>query len=175
MEHADVVRAFEETRTRADGASLPSEPGIYAFYLTDGAQLPTIQPDGNGLLYVGETKESLRSRAVDNHLNDEQTGFSTLRRTLGALLKDNLELKAIPRSQGSNKNTYRFEPSGESELTRWMLDNLDVAHCATSDHKRLEKDTIKSLEPPLNIRKWRNPDSGRLMELRAVCAREANG
>lgn len=80
--------------------------------------------DRRGLLYVGMTDQGLDAR---NHFQHLHSGFSTLRRSLGALLKEALRLRAIPRGSGSiksNVRNYRFTDEGERALSDWMNRHL---------------------------------------------------
>ena len=70
---------------RVDGA------GIYAFFLTDPALLHGIHIETSGPLYLGKTESSLDAR---NHFTHKHSGFSTLRRSLGAILKQHEMLKS---------------------------------------------------------------------------------
>jgi hypothetical protein len=120
------------------------------------------------------TESSLDSR---NHFEHDNSGFSSLRRTLGALLKSKLRLRAIPRAQGPSKTNvtnYRFTEAGERKLTKWMKQNLMYSYTPVKlDIISREKDLIKSLEPPLNLTGWRNPQRNDLKLLRAKCRDEA--
>ena len=48
------------------------------------------------IIYVGKTESGLRNRIIKTHFKDGRTNSSTLRRSLGAILIDNLSLKPIP-------------------------------------------------------------------------------
>jgi hypothetical protein len=94
--------------------------GVYAFFLTSSTTFCGIRLHASGLLYVGMTESSLDVR---NHFTHERSGFSSLRRTLGAVLKQQLGLQAIPRGPGCSKtniDNYRFSDSGERKLSKWM-------------------------------------------------------
>ena len=165
-----------EQQYRWDELPQVDGPGVYAYFLTDHSALPTIQTDATCPLYVGMTASSLDSRC---HFNHSHSGFSTFRRSLGAILKQVLDLKAQPRSSGqssSNTQNFRFDEAGEAQLTEWMRDNLRYAHMAVNeDIETVEADLIKSLEPSLNLKGWRNPQKPVIQELRRVCVREARG
>jgi hypothetical protein len=82
------------------------------------------------------------------------TGFSTLRRSLGAILKAELRLVAIPRSAGAsptNARNYRFEEDGENRLSDWMRSNLAVAVRAVDDPDKVAGELVALLHPPLNL------------------------
>jgi hypothetical protein len=170
------VDAFLARATSPALATSVRAPGVYAILLASADALPLIEPGQNGLLYVGMTDASLEARS---HFVHEHSGFSTFRRSLGALLKDRLKLFAIPRGPGNsrtNVTNYRFPDAGERALSEWMVSNLLIAQqVVTADLAVFEKDLIRLLEPPLNLTGWPNPQRSMLKRLRAQCAGEALG
>jgi hypothetical protein len=164
--------------TAAPPAQAPSisEPGIYAILLTSPDALALVTTGRHGLLYVGMTDATLEARS---HFAHRHSGFSTFRRTMGALLKNDLGLLAIPRGSGNSKTNftnYRFTDAGERALTDWMSSHLLLAQTPVLEGlDTLEKDLIALLEPPLNLTDWPNPQRPMLKSLRAACAEEARG
>jgi hypothetical protein len=150
-----VIRGEEILAQQYRWVELPQAdgPGVYAYVLLNEGALPAIQIDPTGILYVGMTASSLDSRCHFNHVH---SGFSTFRRSLGAILKRTLNLEAKPRSSGpsaSNTQNFRFDEEGEARLTLWMRDNLRYAHVAVDeDVEQAEADLIRSLQPPLNLK-----------------------
>lgn len=149
-------------------------PGVYAYFLKSSHALCDIRVGDEGTLYVGMTGDGLDAR---NHLKHTHSGFSTFRRSLGAILKEELCLRALPRSSGSSKSNvrcYRFDEKGEAALTEWMHSNLLVAQAevdagvAACEHK-----IISTLRPPLNLKGWPNPQAPHIKALRLECVREA--
>jgi hypothetical protein len=163
-----------EQQYRWDELPQADSPGVYAYFLANESTLPAIQIGPAGLVYVGMTASSLDSRC---HLNHSHSGFSTFRRSLGAILKRTLDLRAQPRSPGqssSNTQNFRFEVDGEVRLTAWMRDNLRYSHIAVVENvEAVEADLIRSLEPPLNLKGWKNPQKRLIQELRRACVEEA--
>jgi hypothetical protein len=107
-----------------------------------------------GAAYVGKAQDGFRRRLLREHSGD--TGRSTLRRTLGALLKDELELRARPRaSRGEPKpinfTNYDFDPDGNARLSDWMSANLEVEYLVTADYIAQETALIAQHRPPLNF------------------------
>lgn len=153
-----------------------SSAGAYAVILANPESMPTVVPGRQGLLYVGMTDQALDAR---NHFLHAHSGFSTLRRSLGALLKEALSLKAIPRGPGSSKSNvrnYRFTDEGERALTEWMNGHLLLTQVAVdADLSAFEDDLIALLEPPLNLKGWPNSQRDMVKRLRAACAAEAEG
>jgi N-carbamoylputrescine amidase len=152
---------------------IPNEPrsGIYAFFLKDCDALPMVKVGNSGLLYVGMTSSSIGKR---NPVFHEHASSHTLRRSLGAILKQELNLQAIPRGDGNTKE-YRFEDSGEERLTAWMKKHLAYSYVINEGNtKKTETHLIDSLCPPLNLDK--NPRNGfapMLKKAREKCRGEA--
>lgn len=157
-----------------DAIPAMDSPGLYALLLAEGTQLSTLSVTPTRLLYIGMTDTSLEVR---NHFKYPTSGFSTLRRSLGALLKDELGLQALPRAPGpskTNTTNYRFDAAGELRLTAWMRQHLTYGY-APIRHEIEEHEAclIRELEPPLKLKGWRNPQRRRIMALRAECRNEA--
>ena len=78
------------------------------------------------IIFVGKAKSD-----SSRHFQSGTTGASTLRRSLGALLQNQLELIPIPRSQDKADNdrydNYAFDEASEVKLTNWILENFQVA------------------------------------------------
>ena len=181
---ADLLNGSTELRAikdkllgrRYSAAEIPrvGGEGIYAFFLSDPTLLDGIHVDASSPIYVGKTESSLDAR---NHFTHRHSGFSTLRRSLGAILKKSLLLKAIPRASGhspTNARNYRFSAEDEERLTNWMTSHLSYSFASPEkDVDRIERQLIKDLQPPLNLRGWENPHAKQLRALRAVCCEEA--
>src|SRR4051812_3174643 len=73
-------------RPSADG------PGVYANFLTQADALAPIRTELSEAIYVGMTDGSLDARC---HFDHPHSGTSTLRRSIGAILKGPLALCAI--------------------------------------------------------------------------------
>ena len=166
--------ALAAARTHPDDVPAVAGPGVYALF---GRQadclLREIVLSESRLLYVGESGD-LRER---NHFATLHSGFSSLRRSLGAILKVRLGLTAIPRASGSstsNTRNFRFAGNGERRLSEWMMKNLDYAVFPFSgDTKELEARLIKAYGPPLNLKGWQNPQAMAIRRLRGLCREEA--
>lgn len=168
------VEAFLGSATKPSNAPVLKQSGVYAIFVTSTVALPSITVSSHGLLYVGMTDTTLEARS---HFGHAHSGFSTFRRSLGALLKTQLGLAVVPRGSGhaeSNFRNYRFTDEGEDMLTQWMHQHLLIAQAAVATEvRRFEKDLITMLEPPLNLTGWPNPQRALLKSLRADCAAEA--
>lgn len=144
-------------------AHVPAAAGLYAVsgppavWLELGLGEP---PDGRPL-YVGKAETSLASRDLRTHFATGRTGSSTLRRSLAALLVDELDLIACPRNpeKPGHFANYALEPDGDQRLTDWMLDRLRIAVWPSPecDLAAVEQSVLRTLEPPLNLAAVRTP------------------
>ena len=167
---------FAQLQARRDSvANIPdrAEPGVYAIFAKDRDCLPSILIPQSELVYIGQSGD-LEHR---NHFKAKHSGFHSPRRSFGAILKDQLRLKAIPRGTGKSKTNYRsfrFTDEGEKRLTQWMRSNLEYAiYPYLGDIDVLEADLIRENEPPINLTNWSNPQKGHIQALRSNCAEEA--
>lgn len=113
-----------------------------------------------------------------------KTGWSTLRRSIGAILKEDLKLKAIKRDKNSVKlraDKYKFSDEGEDKLSEWMLSNLEMGYWYTKSHlsredlRSEEEKLILELKPTLDLdqrTKKYNPLANELDKLRKICKNE---
>jgi hypothetical protein len=160
----DLLRQLEKSaRPLTEVASYSRRPGIYGFFLLTGRLCigrETLTTGNGALLYIGKTESSQQKRDVGEHLADGQTGRSTLRRSFGSLLREELNLRPQPRSD-TEKSTrrftnFKFDTAGEERLTAWMKNHLGLGFCELPDLtipelKTREKRLIRSAKPPLNI------------------------
>ena len=167
-------------RNRGGADDIPDLPqsGIYAVFAKEPNCLPGIVLPSNGLIYIGQSG-NLKER---NHFKADNSGFSTLRRSIGTILKKKeLRLTAVHRgNQPSNKNCecYCFANQGEQRLTQWFWQNLDYSICPfDGDTVELETEIIRNEKPPLNLIKWLkghpNPQKPKIQRLRNICKNEA--
>jgi hypothetical protein len=175
MNTPDAWKALIDGRAPVDELEAPPEPGVYAIFLAEGATLPLVEAPETRLLYVGSST-NLAQRDVETHFADGQSGFSTIRRSLGALLKDVLDLTAIPRGTGAsdtNYRNYRFEGAGESRLMEWMKENLEIAVLPAAEYDDLETRLIAEVQPALCLKGWANPHAATIKASRKQCVEEA--
>ena len=159
---------------RPHNAPQPDAPGLYAIFLRPRCQLLPIAVGEHGLLYVGATNDGLSAHDPFT----ANSGFSTLRRSLGAILRKHLWLQPCPRAPGSresNTRNFAFAVDGEAILSRWMRANLLVSALPApgTDLPKLEANVVAALEPPLNLAGWDNPQRLLIKRLRAECVRLA--
>lgn len=119
----------------ADVHNAPASPGVYGWWMRKGAlnvpDAPYQEQDGHQLLYVGisprkpsaagrVSKSTLRERLVTHATKDASR--STLRRTLGVLLTDELGLNL-----GVHNGREHYGPQGEALISRWLIENARIA------------------------------------------------
>ena len=156
-------------------ADLPSVPGCYAL-VADPAALEELGLGAGTnptVLYVGKSEDSVRSRVSRTHLLKDRTGSSTLRRSIGALLREDLDLHPQPRSSKRSLRdltNYKFDPAGEARLTDWIGTNLRVVGIAVPDPAAKESKLIIRHCPPLNLTGWANPHATMIKSERRRCA-----
>ena len=171
----EEIRTAMKAAAHAWAPGSPIQTGFYAVYLKDGMGLPPVTTHADGLLYIGMTKKGFAAR--DHFYPQNGSSSSTFRRSLGAILKDELGLKALPRSQSPRWQSYycyRFSVEGEAALSEWMFDSLELARIPFEGNVlAAENALIALLEPPLNLVGWRNPQKPALATLRRGCAMEA--
>lgn len=147
--------------------------GFYAIYLKANAELPFVELADDRLLYVGMTKAGFANR---DHFapRSGHSGGCTLRRSLGAILKHELKLKARPRSRSAAPYQFRFDPAGEHALSEWMKGSLYLSRVPFGSNVDLaEAQLIRAFEPPLNLKGWHNPQAALIKRFRLDCANEA--
>jgi hypothetical protein len=175
MEPEAFLRSLREQAAPVGQVRAPHAPGVYAWFLDTPAALPAFPHEPADAIYVGIASDLAR-RGEENHFRTGASGFSTLRRSLGALLKDELRLRAQPRSAGKseqNYRCYRFDDAGERRLTDWMNNHLRIGVAEHPDPKLIEVTLIGIARPPLNLTGWPNPHAHALRAARKRCADEA--
>ena len=175
-----LTRALKASARVPAGARSAVPPGVYALFLRHPKALPGFIAGDDALLYVGMTMDADGKR---NHFDPStgHSGFSSPRRSLGAVLKEHLGLHAIPRSadvSSTNRSHYRFSDEGEAALSRWMRRNLAMTHVPLPADRtriqRVEKQLIAYLKPPLNLTGFPGGATRRkLKQLRKICIDEA--
>ena len=145
------------------GRLIPRRAGIYAILANETArQSLGFEPNIDGPIYVGKAERNLNSRDVKTHFASGKTGWSTVRRSLGALLRNELELTVALRNNTlpPRPANYAFESEGDERLTNWMRANLSLSYWVKEDELNLdalETIVIERLRPELNIDKMRDP------------------
>lgn len=172
----DISRALLDGRSPINETPSSEKTGIYGIFAKSLDCLPGVIIPQTGILYVGMTEDNLDTRS---HFLAKSSGFHSPRRSLGAILKSELELQAVPRAPGpspKNYDCYSFAGDGEIRLSDWMHKNLDYAIVELDGSLRAaEKVTIIDMEPPLNLTVWPNPQRRYIKGLRKICKTEARG
>ncbi len=150
--------------------------GFYAVYLKCDHTISSLTVPDDGLLYIGMTERGFSAR---NHVTPKHSGYCTFRRSIGALLKDQIRLELLPRPrQFMHHNTpyYRFTEASEQRLGLWMAGALYVSR-VPHEHSiaQVERQLIQQLEPPLNLTEWANPQADWVKAKRRNCLNEALG
>lgn len=174
MEELEVTVRVLTTNEPQGDLDRSVRSGLYAIRLASPGLLRPFQEGEGGLIYAGMSSD-LAAREFDMHFSSSNTGFSTVRRSLGAILKESLQLTAKQRGSGSSKSNftkYRFNSDGEERLTRWMRENLRVRTYPTRNYEALEKLLLPRMRPLLNLESW-NPHNAEIRRLRKICADEA--
>jgi hypothetical protein len=156
----------------------PTNPGVYSIFLIEGIQLPhNIQAGKNGCIYIGKGEKGLKRRFSQEHLRTGNSGRSAFRRRLGAVLKEELDLKAIPRDNKYGRKYYKFTDEGEKALTDWISNNTLFGWCELgkgADFRIAEKVLADDLHPPLPDQPdWGNPFKEQISRLYKICQDEA--
>ncbi len=154
---------------------VPHNAGLYCIRISDINKLPkpfnTFLADRqHNIIYIGIATESLNRRFLNQELR--ANGHGTFFRSIGAVLghrppKGSLTTKA-------NKRNYKFSPTDEQKIIKWIHDNLHVNWVDFSgDFESLETGLITKYRPLINLAK--NPSALQLLsDLRKKCVQIAN-
>ncbi|MFD6699819.1 MULTISPECIES: GIY-YIG nuclease family protein [unclassified Microbacterium] len=185
---ADAVDALTGARWAIAAAAdhVPACPGLYAIYGDEPAWRDIeLEAATDGPLYVGKAEESLISRDLHGHFatnpkSKPRTGGSTVRRSFAALLRDTLDLHAVPRNLAKPERFANFSlaEGGDERLNEWMHARLTLALWPAPEDLAvplgdIETVVIHHFAPPINLDK--NPAKlARLSQARAAMAAEAS-
>jgi hypothetical protein len=178
------VRVFSRQEVLTSPSPVPAEDGVYGWWFR---QLPPlVKPSGCcqhqdlTLLYAGispdqppangrrPSTQNIQKR-IKHHYTGNAEG-STLRKTLGCLLADELGIQ-LRRVGTGNRMTF---VGGEQALSAWMADNAYVSWVVRTRPWELEDYLIGALNLPLNLKgNSRNQFHPVLRAARASCAAQA--
>lgn len=164
---------------------VPPLPGLYAIYGEERAWSDLkLDPAPARPLYVGKAERSLVDRDISDHFatnpsSKPTTGRSTVRRSFAALLRDALQLRAVPRNLDNPGYfaMYGLADGGDERLNAWMHSRLKIAvwPAPASMQVRLRVVEVAAIEhflPPINLES--NPAKlERLKRARAEMSAEA--
>jgi hypothetical protein len=155
------VRLYGRAEVLARPSPVPAQDGIYGWWFRDLPPLVDAQDcrqrDGLTLLYTGispnrppqngrpASRQNLRQR-ITYHYTGNAEG-STLRKTLGCLLADELGIRL--RRVGSGQRMTFVE--GEQALSEWMAKHAYVSWVVREAPWLLEDELIATLDLPLNL------------------------
>jgi len=157
-------------------------PGIYGVFFL-GTKFPLKSAESSlrsgSLIYIGKTESSQIERDLEQHFASGETGRSTLRRSIGAIVREHLGLKPEPRNAKETSDrkylNYKFDPIGEERLTDWMKTNLGLSFFeydkTPTEIEELEVELIQLAAPILNLKS--NPANrwtSEIKALRSVCS-----
>jgi hypothetical protein len=174
----DAAELVTRAQVLASPSPVPRSPGIYAWYFD--AVPPSIDAsgcltaDGYALLYVGispkepprngrpPSRSTLRDR-LRTHYAGNAAG-STLRKTLGCLLQDEL---GFPLRRVGSGQRLTLTNAGEQALDAWMARHARVTWLAVERPWDVEREVLQGGPPlPLNIRD--NPCAAHVLHLSSV-------
>lgn len=158
-----AARAFTRAEVFTDPGPVPSMPGVQGWWFRTVPGAIDVsgceQRDGLTLLYVGisptappkngkpPSTQDLRKR-IRYHFGGGKADAegSTLRKTLGVLLGDELGFK-LRRIGSGDRRTFA---GGEAVLNQWMADNALVSWLVHPEPWLLEEKLIAAFDLPLN-------------------------
>jgi hypothetical protein len=174
----DAAELVTRAQVLATPSPVPRSSGIYAWYFD--AVPPTINVsgcltvDGHTLLYVGispkeppqngraPSRSTLRDR-LRTHYAGNAAG-STLRKTLGCLLQDEL---GWPLRRVGSGFRFTLTNAGEQALDAWMARHARVTWLAVERPWEVERELLQGGPPlPLNIKD--NPCAAHVLHLSSV-------
>ncbi|MDB4959380.1 MAG: hypothetical protein JWO36_6949 [Myxococcales bacterium] len=146
---ADVARSSDAQRA-----------GLYSWWADEAARRALAKGLGHEigpLIYVGQagatskhsakaSNATLGSRIRNNHLGGD-IGSSTFRKTLAALLRDELALEVVDEN--------RLSPPSSTRLSEWMAAHLRLTIVAVDDPvllTSLEEAVVGRIDAPLNLK-----------------------
>ena len=177
-------RIWTRAEVLASTSPVPAKGGVYGWWFrTLPAVIDTsgcIKCDGLTLLYVGispqppplngraPSTQNLRIRLRAHYAGNAEA--STLRKSLGCLLADDLGIRL--RRVGSGKRLTFL--AGEQTLSGWMAENALVSWVTHDRPWEIEAELIATLDLPLNLDgNSRHPYRPHLSGLRSAAARGA--
>jgi hypothetical protein len=157
----DPVRVYSGEDVLARPSPVPARDGVYGWWFRELP--PLVAADGCRqyqdlrLLYAGispnrppqngrsPSRQTLQKR-IKYHYTGNAEG-STLRKTLGCLLADELGIQ-LRRVGSGTRMTF---VAGEQALSAWMAENAYVSWVARERPWELEDELIATLDLPLNL------------------------
>jgi hypothetical protein len=145
---------------------LPDKPGIYFICLKHEIALPKLfdgvvftELNESRIMYIGiagkenTNRKSLWDRGFENHFEGNNSGKSSVRKSLGVIFG----YKQIPRDREPCNGKTKFGENDEANLSQWMKQSLFLHFAKHSSPWTVESRLIKRFNPPLNLLGNRNP------------------
>jgi len=180
-----VIRGLKASKGPLPEGLATREKGVYALWLDyEGFSQLGITPGRDLIAYVGVAggDGGLGAR-FRQEWRPTNSGRSSPRRTIGALLQRRLKLKPRPRSGKAARSSeyFAFGEEGERAFTAWIEAHATFGYLVLRPEdlgsvvrvQDVETVLIRQLHPPLNISKWRNPQKGKIAAARSKAARKA--
>lgn len=157
---------------------LPKFPGCYVLVVdSEGVEaLGFNRKARRAALYVGKAEDNIRNR-VNDHLLVGGSGSSSIRRSIGALLREQYDFNPQPRSRKRSDSkrftNYKFDRKGEEIISDWIFAYVYFLSVKSSNPKETEDLLVSEHHPLLNLTGWPNPERAIIKSERAECARLA--
>jgi hypothetical protein len=182
MTTKEIIELLRERETDfLNTESFSKLPGIYAFFFI-GNEFPLLNDSvsKHQIIYVGKTESSQEARDAKTHFTSGKTGNSTVRKSIGSILREQDNLIPIPRNESDYTkgrfSHFKFDSDSEEKITNWMRNNLALSfydYPMSNDLiDKLETEIILELTPILNIdhKNHKNPYKDLIKQLRKKCA-----
>ena len=176
MNTKEIIKHLITTKKKyLEISKFSKSPGIYAvFFFGTDFPIENIKPKPDEVIYLGKTESSQEKRDAKTHFKSGKTGSSTLRKSIGSLLRNIYNLKPIVRNNSDiikrRFSHFKFDDNSEEIITEWMQNNLALSFYeypeSKSKIKTLETTLIQKLIPLLNIDK--NPSNPHLNLLKQI-------
>ena len=169
----DEFPLYEQSRCWDVGIDIPNKRGFLAIFLKEGEEHEQAVPEdwreglirNDRLLYIGAAKLQNRIRS---HFSGEESTRDTLRRSIGAMLRQTLNLKPTGLTDG---DLYRF--CDEEPLSNWIQTHCTFSYCEHNLNKKetddKKREIIQNFKPPLNIEYNNRFCHPKLLEARDIC------
>ncbi len=181
MNHKEIIEQLVSGKKNfLEISTFSKKPGIYAIFFSGKFfPLENKEPKPYEAIYIGKTESSQEKRDAKTHFKSGKTGSSTLRKTIGSLLRKKYNLKPIVRSTSDilkrRFSHFKFDDISEDIISEWMKNNLALSFYeypkSKNEIEKLETFLIQKLIPILNIDKNpSNPFSKTLKKMRKESA-----
>jgi excinuclease UvrABC nuclease subunit len=172
----EIKQILDKIESNKSIQQFPKTSGIYVMYAKNNIIFDFITINKGEIIYIGKSESSLSDRKTKQHFSSESTGRSTVRRSLGAILKKEFDIKCFLRGKGKSKNDsncYIFDKESEIRLTNWMNENISMSFFVTNNPEEIEVRLIAKYNPILNLKEAEHNFITHIKDLRTKCKDEA--